>query len=127
MCLLTAVEYWDAERIECRGVATEDPAHPLRHGGLVAPVHAIEYAAQAIAVHGALTAEAGDTAARPGMIANVRDVQWPHTATALADGPPGISCTAESVAPRFCRYAFVVTDGAGDSVTGRIMIVFGDQ
>ena len=53
MCLLDAVVRWDATAIECHaGVPRE--RHPLARDGVVPAVAAIEYAAQATAVHGAL-------------------------------------------------------------------------
>lgn len=74
MCLLHEVSEWDAERIACTAIGHNDPDHPLRHSGML-PAHcAIEYAAQAMAVHGALMADAN---ARPriGFIGSVRDVK----------------------------------------------------
>jgi predicted hotdog family 3-hydroxylacyl-ACP dehydratase len=74
MCLLDALLSWSADGIRCSAASHRDPDHPLRLGGaLPAPV-AIEYAAQAMALHGALCAEAG-AAPRPGFLAAVRGVR----------------------------------------------------
>ena len=59
MCLLQRMVGWSVERIACSAISHRDPANPLRtQGGLLA-VSAIEYAAQAMALHGALNAEPG--------------------------------------------------------------------
>ncbi|BCB26618.1 phosphotransferase [Sulfurimicrobium lacus] len=74
MCLLHEVTAWDAERIACRAINHNDPANPLRHNGQL-PAHcAIEYAAQAMAVHGGLAAQSG-AKPRIGFIGSVRDVR----------------------------------------------------
>lgn len=74
MCLLDALLSWSADGIRCSTTSHRDPEHPLRHGGaLPAPV-AIEYAAQAMALHGTLCADAG-AAPRAGFLAAVRGVR----------------------------------------------------
>ncbi|WP_063550470.1 hotdog family protein [Burkholderia territorii] len=78
MCLLERVEAWDAARIRCRATSHRDPHNPLRSHGRLASVCGIEYAAQAMAVHGALlsTQCAQTEFARPraGYLASVRNV-----------------------------------------------------
>lgn len=71
MCLLHEVTAEDELSISCRAVSHRDPSHPLRENGVLPSVAGIEYAAQAMAVHGALRAQQGP---RPGMLAAVRDV-----------------------------------------------------
>lgn len=74
MCLLDRLEHWSATELLCHASSHRDPANPLRSAsGLLAPC-AIEYAAQAMALHGALAA--GDGAPpTPGYLASVRDVR----------------------------------------------------
>ena len=75
MCLLDRVRAWDAASVTCTTGSHRDPDNPLRStGGLLSPC-AIEYAAQAMALHGALVAppEGGP---RPGFLASVRDVRF---------------------------------------------------
>ncbi|MES1161985.1 MAG: hydroxymyristoyl-ACP dehydratase, partial [Rhizobacter sp.] len=63
MCLLARLEVWDLQRIVCSATNHRDPQHPLRtRRGLLAPV-AIEYAAQAMALHGALIGQIAGTPA----------------------------------------------------------------
>jgi predicted hotdog family 3-hydroxylacyl-ACP dehydratase len=73
MCLLDAVEDWSSEHIVCRAIGHTDPAHPLREAGRLGAANGIEYAAQAMAVHGALVADA-DAAPRQGYLTSVRGV-----------------------------------------------------
>ena len=54
MCLLEEVLSCDDDGIVCRAVSHRDAAHPLRDDGILPAVCGIEYAAQAMAVHGAL-------------------------------------------------------------------------
>jgi predicted hotdog family 3-hydroxylacyl-ACP dehydratase len=75
MCLLDRLDAWSLEQVVCRAVDHRDPAHPLRtRRGLLAPV-AIEYAAQAMALHGALIGQAAGTPASPGYLASARGVR----------------------------------------------------
>ena len=75
MCLLEKLESWDAQRIHCSTTTHRDADNPLRTaGGLLAP-NAIEYAAQAMALHGGLTASAGQ-APSAGYLASVRTVRF---------------------------------------------------
>jgi hypothetical protein len=66
MCLLAAVVDWSADGISCRAVSHADPANPLRAEGRLGAANGIEYAAQAMALHGALLA-GGDAHAAPGL------------------------------------------------------------
>jgi predicted hotdog family 3-hydroxylacyl-ACP dehydratase len=72
MCLLDAVEDWTAESIRCTSCTHRDPANPLRSDGGLAALHLVEYAAQAMAAHGALLAEGAPQA---GMLGALRDVR----------------------------------------------------
>ncbi len=56
MCLLDGVEYWDDEAIRCWSESHLDPDNPLRGPGGLPALHALEYGAQAMAVHGGLLA-----------------------------------------------------------------------
>src|SRR5262250_1492609 len=56
MCLLDEVLSWDAARIRCRSGSHRAADNPLRAHGRLGAACGIEYAAQAMAVHGALVA-----------------------------------------------------------------------
>jgi predicted hotdog family 3-hydroxylacyl-ACP dehydratase len=74
MCLLDGVLACDDNEVRCIASSHRDAANPLRAHGRLAAVCAIEYAAQAMAVHGAMLAGAGDKPA-PGFLASVRNVR----------------------------------------------------
>jgi predicted hotdog family 3-hydroxylacyl-ACP dehydratase len=73
MCLLDGVVKWDAESIRCVSASYGNPDNPLRSHGRLSTISSIEYAAQAMAVHGALAGTVG-SAPRAGYLASVRDV-----------------------------------------------------
>ena len=75
MCLLDQVEAWDQQRIECRASSHRAVDNPLRAYGRLGAACGIEYAAQAMAVHGALLAPAGSNSARVGYLVSVRGAQ----------------------------------------------------
>jgi predicted hotdog family 3-hydroxylacyl-ACP dehydratase len=72
MVLLDRVDHWDANAITCRALSHLDPANPLRRGDRLAAVAGIEYALQAAAVHGGLTA--GGSRQPAGYLASLRGV-----------------------------------------------------
>jgi predicted hotdog family 3-hydroxylacyl-ACP dehydratase len=112
MCLLDRLEHWDAQAIHCSASSHRDEDHPLRTAhGLLAPC-AIEYAAQAMALHGALCAGA-DAPPAHGLLASVRGVRF---AQARLDAVPGrLQVHAQRLAAdtRQLQYDFAVTDEAG--------------
>lgn len=75
MCLLEAVEKWDEKHIVCIGRSHLNESNPLRSEGRLATVHGVEYAAQAMAVHGGLRAQARGETNPAGFLAALRDVR----------------------------------------------------
>ncbi|RSZ30415.1 MULTISPECIES: hydroxymyristoyl-ACP dehydratase [unclassified Variovorax] len=74
MCLLERLEGWDADTIRCSTTTHAQSDNPLRtESGLLAS-NAIEYAAQAMALHGGLLAEEGSTPSA-GFLASARNVK----------------------------------------------------
>ncbi len=75
MCLLDEVLEWDANRIQCLSATHRDLDNPLRVNSTLGSACGIEYAAQAMAVHGALIAnQNSESAPQIGYIAAVRSV-----------------------------------------------------
>ena len=75
MCLLDHVEAWDQQRIRCRASSHRAADNPLRAHGRLDAVCGIEYAAQAMAVHGALLTPPDSARARVGYLVSVRGAQ----------------------------------------------------
>jgi len=74
MCLLDRLEHWDDDSIICVATSHRDPDNPLRHDNRLHAVCAVEYAAQAMALHASLLG-APDRPAEIGYLASVRDLQ----------------------------------------------------
>jgi len=92
MCLLEAVDEWSENAIACRALSHTDPANPLRAEGRLGAANGIEYAAQAMAIHGALLANVDDQP-RQGYLTSVRSVSL-HVAR-LDDLPGELKVHAE--------------------------------
>ena len=79
MCLLDEVLAWDAHHIRCSTGTHRALDNPLRSHDRLGIAGGIEYAAQSMALHGALASAAlGANAAAPsrvGLLASVRDVR----------------------------------------------------
>ena len=74
MCLLDNVEAWNQETISCRASSHRNIDNPLRAHDQLGIACGIEYAAQAMAVHGALLAPAESARPRVGYLVSVRAV-----------------------------------------------------
>jgi predicted hotdog family 3-hydroxylacyl-ACP dehydratase len=74
MCLLDEVIEWTAGSICCRSESHRREDHALRAHGRLGIACGIEYAAQAMAVHGALRATGSPQESRPGVLASVRSL-----------------------------------------------------
>ena len=123
MCLLERLERWDAERIVCTAGNQRDATHPLRtRSGLLAPC-AIEYAAQAMALHGALIARAAGATASPGFLASARGVRLHVLRLDDFDGELRIEAVRQAGDERQILYAFTVSHDAGLLVDGRAAVV----
>ena len=75
MCLLDEVAEWDEGRLHARSVSHLSADNPLRAGGMLHAVNLCEYAAQAMAVHGALRERDAGVATRPGFLVALREVE----------------------------------------------------
>lgn len=86
MCLLASVESWDDRSIICHARNHRDPGHPLRTRSGLLSTCLIEYAAQAMAVHGGLLTRAQVGTMTPGFLAAARNVRFNRLR--LDDLPP---------------------------------------
>jgi predicted hotdog family 3-hydroxylacyl-ACP dehydratase len=125
MCLLHEVIRWDANSINCRARSHRDPANPLRSREQLAAVHGVEYAAQAMALHGALLGGAEAPASRPGYIGAVRALEL-H-ARRLDDIAEDLTIHAERLVgdASHVLYAFSIRAGERLLVAGRISVALG--
>jgi predicted hotdog family 3-hydroxylacyl-ACP dehydratase len=128
MCLLDEVLTWNPVRVQCRSTTHRDVANPLRAHDRLAAVCGIEYAAQAMAVHGALIASritsSTQSATVAGFLASVRNVNL--YANRLDDIEGDLVATAELVTgdEHTVLYDFTVSAGERTLLAGRATIVF---
>jgi len=121
MCLLDSVTSWDAQHIAC-SAASPSEAHPLARGGIVPAVAAIEYAAQAAAVHGALLDD--QAGPRDGMLAKLSDVDLHSACIPFDGGPLAVRAELISRGTAACLYTFVVATERQPIASGRLMVAF---
>ena len=117
MCLLHEVVAWDADSIDCRARSHRDPANPLRSRSQLSAVHGIEYAAQAMALHGALLGGADAPASRPGYIGAMRAVEL-H-AVRLDDVADDLAIRAERLVGDASHVLYSFSIRAGDAPASR--------
>ncbi|WP_313950590.1 3-hydroxylacyl-ACP dehydratase [Accumulibacter sp.] len=122
MSLLERVAAWDTQRIHCQALSHRAADNPLRAGGRLGSACGIEYAAQAMAVHGALLAVAGATPRR-GYIASVRGVEL--LAERLDEAGDTLDIVAERLSgdDNLLLYAFDVSADGRCLVRGRAAVV----
>jgi predicted hotdog family 3-hydroxylacyl-ACP dehydratase len=100
MCLLDEVVSWDARHLRCRSASHRNAAHPLKLDARLGIACGIEYVVQAMAVHGAIAAQAcagGRPAkAEVGFLAGLRDVRM-H-AERLDDIDADLICEVQRIA-----------------------------
>ncbi len=121
MCLLDRVVQCDETRIVCRAAApTAD--HPFARAQGVPAVAAVEYAAQAAALHGALLD--GNHPPRDGMLAKLSEVEL--TVGWLDEGSSALTIRAELLVrgASGCMYSFMVHDEHGCRARGRLLVAF---
>ncbi len=122
MCLLDRVVAWDGEQVLCAAAGHAAPDHPLRAEGRLGIAAGIEYAAQAMAVHGVLLAEGGAPLGI-GYLASVRDVRL-H-AERLDDLPGELAVRARRLSGdgQLILYQFDVSAGERLLLAGRASVV----
>lgn len=132
MCLLECVTSWDMERIACEALSHLDAGNPLRAHGRLGAACGIEYAAQAMAVHGSLVSEAqagsqaqaaAPGAPKAGYLVSVRGValhvpRLDDLGTALTVRAERSSGNAGSI-----LYGFTLHAGATLLVSGRAVVM----
>lgn len=122
MCLLDEVTAWDGERICCTATSHRDPHNPLRSRGRLAAVCGVEYAAQAMAVHGALLGAAQDRP-RAGFLTSVRDVEAQVARLDTIDDALRVEAERLSGNDNTVLYRFALRCGDRLLLTGRATVM----
>ena len=122
MCLLDGVLACDAQRISCVSNTHLDQGNPLRTANGLPALCGIEYAAQAMAVHGGMT---GGTGSKPraGYLAGVRDVVF--AAPRLDTLKTSLTIDAERLMgdEASAMYQFSLSAGGAVVLQGRATVV----
>lgn len=121
MCLLERIDAHDAATIRCSTLSHHRLAHPLRVDGDLRCVAGLEYAAQAMALHGALGAIGPGAPA--GYLVAVRDlccrtVNLDEDAGPLTVEAERLLGDAEQVIYRFC-----VRSSTRELISGRATVI----
>ena len=126
MCLLDRVLDWDAQRIACAATSHRDEANPLRAAGRLGASSAVEYATQAMAVHGVLRAADGAPLG-VGYLTSVRGVHL-HV-DRLDDAAAELRIEAERLSgdERLILYQFSVSAAGRWLAEGRASVVLDAQ
>jgi predicted hotdog family 3-hydroxylacyl-ACP dehydratase len=125
MRLLGGAVSWNATSIRCSATSHTDPANPLRDNGVLSAVHALEYAAQAVALHASLQQDdRGPANPKLVYVANFRAVEM-HPG-ALDEGESGlldIQARRVAILPNGWNYEFSVTSEALVLARGKMVVV----
>jgi len=143
MCLLDEVLDWNAQHIRCRTATHRAPDNPLRSHGRLGIACGIEYAAQAMALHGALAGGAANGAvdgavdvaesgaletiagrpSRVGLLASVRDVRL--MVLRLDDIESDLICEVTHLAGDglTAMYEFALRDRDRSLLSGRASVI----
>lgn len=132
MCLLAGATQWDADHIVCHADNHRRADHPLRSRRGLLSTCLVEYAAQAMALHGALLARCaadGPPRAQPGLLAAARQLEF--ALLNLDDLPPSAADTlhvearCETHDATQLRYVFAAHHAGSRLASGRITVVLG--
>lgn len=125
MCLLDEVLDWDAASVHCLSHRYRNAENPLRRAdGTLGTACGIEIAAQAMAVHGRLTAPEGGEPV-PGYLVSLRDVRLAGPLLDDAKGPLLIEARLLMGDGSGATYEFAVTSQGTPWLSGRATVLFG--
>src|SRR5579862_1253216 len=122
MCLLDGVVRWDATQIRCISQTHRDAENPLRASGQLSALCGIEYAAQAMAIHGGL---AGNIGGKPkaGYLVSLRDVLCRHRRLDTLDGDLIVDAAQLMGDQARVIYKFTLRVGKVDVLSGRAGVI----
>lgn len=121
MCLLESVERWSRRDIHCVATSHRAPDNPLRSGDRLPISAGIEYAAQAMAVHGSLVEPAG-SAPRRGYLVVLSRVTWSVERLDDIDGELQVEAVRDTVIEGGRSYQFALRSGQRLLLSGSAVI-----
>lgn len=121
MRLLDQVLEWDHDRIQCMTVSHRSATNPLRQDGGLSAVHAVEYAAQAAAIHGVLSSEL--EGGQVLLLAAVRDLELNVTRLDRLQTPLQVNAGLEARSGANAIYRFRLDSDGGCCARGAITLM----
>ena len=122
MCLLDGVVQWDARRIQCMSRRHRAADNPLRNGERLPALCGVEYAMQAMAVHGGLTGKVGGRP-RAGYLASLRNLECRAARLDDLDGDLLVEAHLLAGETSHASYRFALQVGAVEVLSGRALVV----
>ncbi|WP_266180245.1 phosphotransferase [Dyella humicola] len=124
MCLLDAVQAWDATTIHATTIGHANADHPLRGKHGLHAVNLVEFGAQAMAVHSALLSrERGVMESRQGRLVSVRDVALSVEFVDKLDGHLDVHAQCLYADDTGAQYAFRVEHRGQVLASGRAAVI----
>jgi len=124
MCLLDGVLAWDASTIHAISTSHVLASHPLRGADGLHAVHLAEYGAQAMAVHGALSAkDQGRKEPRPGMLVSLRGVKLSVDRVDTLPGRLDVHAACLLADESGAQYSFRVEHDGVEIASGRAAVI----
>ena len=123
MCLLEQVVSWDQQGVVCSTQSHRSLENPLRSNEQLNAIHAVEYGAQAVAVHGGLLAHEKDEAIKPGYLAALRQIQLHCSRLDNIQSMLVVEATQLLSDAGNLMYSFTVTADDQPVANGRVTIV----
>ena len=122
MCLLNSVLDWNQQSLRCAASSHRDIQNPLRNEAGLSSIYGIEYAAQSMAIHGALLDK--NNAGRQGLLLSVKDINF--TIQRLDDIAHDLIIDAEMLIAdnAMFSYKFCVSANGVDLVSGKATALF---
>lgn len=122
MCLLDGVVAWDRDRIVCHSFRHRATDNPLRANHRLGAIHAIEFAAQAMAAHHRLTGELATTP-RYGMLISIRQCTFASDRLDTCPSPLVIEAIRVAATDEALTYRFTVGPAETAVVAGRASVL----
>jgi predicted hotdog family 3-hydroxylacyl-ACP dehydratase len=122
MCLIDRVDFQGGQRIICSTMQHLSATNPLRTPNGLSSLHGIEFAAQAMAAHGALT-EPGDERPRVGLLLSARDCVFHRQRLDDIAGPLVIEAVQMGTSDQTRLYRFKVSAQGETVVEGRAAVM----
>ena len=123
MCLLDTVVAFDETHVHLTTASHRRSDNPLRSDDRLRAVHLCEYGAQAMAVHGGLSARAAGGAAAPGFLVSLRAVELAVARIDDLDGPLDVHAQRLLGGEGSWQYAFRIEQAGALMASGRAAVM----